>query len=277
MKETAITTRDRQRTATKSATKPVANDPEVAAAEADLVLDAGTPTDLESSDFTPTELEPEEPDLDADEPGVSADPVRNYLNEIGRTALLDAAQEVDLSKRIEAGVYAEHKLAGKVTARERRELEAIAADGALAKAHMLEANLRLVVSVAKRYSNRGMSFLDVVQEGNLGLIRAVEKFDYTKGYKFSTYAMWWIRQAITRALADQARTIRLPVHVVEQLNKLGRLQRDMHQRFGREPTPEELASELDRTPEQIEEMLRNARQPVSLDNPVGRRRRHQAR
>jgi RNA polymerase primary sigma factor len=216
-------------------------------------------------------LEADEPDLDADEPGVSADPVRNYLNEIGRTALLDAAQEVDLSKRIEAGVFADHKLTEntKLKPKQRRELEAIRDDGALAKAHMLEANLRLVVSVAKRYSNRGMSFLDVVQEGNLGLIRAVEKFDYTKGYKFSTYAMWWIRQAITRALADQARTIRLPVHVVEQLNKLGRLQRDLHQKFGREATPEELAAELDRTPEQVEEMLRNARQPVSLDNPVG--------
>jgi RNA polymerase primary sigma factor len=275
MKETAITTRDRQRTATQ----PITTDPQVGRVEAELALDAGTLDDLETDTVAPAvvapavveanALEPEEPDLDADEPGVSADPVRNYLNEIGRTALLDAAQEVELSKRIEAGVYAEHKLAGKVTVRQRRELEAIAADGALAKAHMLEANLRLVVSVAKRYSNRGMSFLDVVQEGNLGLIRAVEKFDYTKGYKFSTYAMWWIRQAITRALADQARTIRLPVHVVEQLNKLGRLQRDMHQRFGREPTPEELATELDRTPEQIEEMLRNARQPVSLDNPVG--------
>jgi RNA polymerase primary sigma factor len=279
MKETAITTRDRQRTANQA----IISDSKVARDEAEVVLDAGTPDDLETDTLeTDTEsveiapelpqtsvVEAEEPDLDADEPGVSADPVRNYLNEIGRTALLDAAQEVELSKRIEAGVYAEHKLAGKLTTRQRRELEAIAADGALAKAHMLEANLRLVVSVAKRYSNRGMSFLDVVQEGNLGLIRAVEKFDYTKGYKFSTYAMWWIRQAITRALADQARTIRLPVHVVEQLNKLGRLQRDMHQRFGREPTPEELASELDRTPEQIEEMLRNARQPVSLDNPVG--------
>ena len=289
MKETAITTRDRQRTANQ----PLTSDSKVASDEAEFVLDAGTPVDLETVDLEidaePTEIESaqiesadiepdstqtgvieaDEPDLDADEPGVSADPVRNYLNEIGRTALLDAAQEVELSKRIEAGVYAEHKLAGKLTPRQRRELEAIAADGALAKAHMLEANLRLVVSVAKRYSNRGMSFLDVVQEGNLGLIRAVEKFDYTKGYKFSTYAMWWIRQAITRALADQARTIRLPVHVVEQLNKLGRLQRDMHQRFGREPTPEELATELDRTPEQIEEMLRNARQPVSLDNPVG--------
>ncbi|HEY8728969.1 MAG TPA: sigma-70 family RNA polymerase sigma factor [Acidothermaceae bacterium] len=224
----------------------------------------------------PVGAEPEsvnEPDLDSDEPGVSADPVRNYLNEIGRTALLDAAQEVDLSKRIEAGVYAQFKLnqpaPPKIPAKLRRELQAIVDDGAQAKAHMLEANLRLVVSVAKRYSNRGMSFLDVVQEGNLGLIRAVEKFDYAKGYKFSTYAMWWIRQAITRALADQARTIRLPVHVVEQLNKLGRLQRDLHQRFGREATPEELAVELDRTPEQIEEMLRNARQPVSLDNPVG--------
>jgi RNA polymerase primary sigma factor len=252
-------------------------DPTIDLTTADPTIDLTTP-EVEPGLGDPAELvapdavlEADEPDLDADEPGVSADPVRNYLNEIGRTALLDAAQEVDLSKRIEAGVFADHKLTGKtkLSPKQRRELEAIRADGALAKAHMLEANLRLVVSVAKRYSNRGMSFLDVVQEGNLGLIRAVEKFDYTKGYKFSTYAMWWIRQAITRALADQARTIRLPVHVVEQLNKLGRLQRDLHQKFGRDATPEELAAELDRTPEQIEEMLRNARQPVSLDNPVG--------
>jgi RNA polymerase primary sigma factor len=282
MKEIAITTRDRQQTATQ----PALDDLRVIHDDTELAVEAGispdsidtpdaidpTPIDLDGPDPVAS-VDTEEPDLDSDEPGVSADPVRNYLNEIGRTALLDAAQEVDLSKRIEAGVFADYKLnqtpASKISPKLRRELEAIRADGARAKAHMLEANLRLVVSVAKRYSNRGMTFLDVVQEGNLGLIRAVEKFDYTKGYKFSTYAMWWIRQAITRALADQARTIRLPVHVVEQLNKLGRLQRDMHQRFGREPTAEELATELDRTPEQIEEMLRNARQPVSLDNPVG--------
>jgi RNA polymerase primary sigma factor len=282
MKESIITTRDRKRTATAVATR------DDAATRSTITADsaAGDPapprvveTGPQVADTTPAaaatqevaQAAPdEEPDLDNDEPGVSADPVRNYLNEIGRTPLLNAAQEVDLAKRIEAGVYAEVKLREKkIAAKLRRELEAIRDDGYRAKAHMLEANLRLVVSVAKRYSNRGMSFLDVVQEGNLGLIRAVEKFDYMKGYKFSTYAMWWIRQAITRALADQARTIRLPVHVVEQLNKLGRLQRDLHQRLGREPTPQELAAELDRTPEQIEEMLRNARQPVSLDNPVG--------
>ena len=225
--------------------------------------------------------EPAEPDLDADEPGVSADPVRNYLNEIGRTALLDAAQEVDLSKRIEAGVYAEYKLSqpggSKLPAKLRRELQAIADDGAQAKAHMLEANLRLVVSVAKRYSNRGMSFLDVVQEGNLGLIRAVEKFDYTKGYKFSTYAMWWIRQAITRALADQARTIRLPVHVVEQLNKLGRLQRDLHQRLGREATRGRVGG---RTRSHAGADRRDAAQCAAAGQPRQpgrRRRRHPAR
>ncbi len=242
--------------------------------DVDRTKDVDKTNDVDKTTMVVT-VEPDaipEADLDSEEPGVSSDPVRNYLNEIGRTALLDAAQEVDLAKRIEAGVYAEYKLTNpdtKLSSKQRGQLAEIRDDGYRAKAHMLEANLRLVVSVAKRYSNRGMSFLDVVQEGNLGLIRAVEKFDYAKGYKFSTYAMWWIRQAITRALADQARTIRLPVHVVEQLNKLGRLQRELHQKLGREPTPIELAAELDRTPEQIEEMLRNARQPVSLDNPVG--------
>ena len=270
-KEPIITTRNnRTATADPDVAAPLTITPDSSVGDPETVEQASgapaKPADPETVDA----IADEEPDLDSEEPGISSDPVRNYLNEIGRTPLLDAAQEVDLAKRIEAGVYAEVKLREKnVSAKLRRELEAIRDDGQRAKAHMLEANLRLVVSVAKRYSNRGMSFLDVVQEGNLGLIRAVEKFDYMKGYKFSTYAMWWIRQAITRALADQARTIRLPVHVVEQLNKLGRLQRDLHQRLGREPTHEELAKELDRTPEQIEEMLRNARQPVSLDNPVG--------
>jgi RNA polymerase primary sigma factor len=292
-KEPIITTRDRKRTArTTSAAAALATseeaearstitadqaDGEPVAAEVDARVPAapddassGAPDDASSDASDNSSDASDEPDLDSDEPGVSSDPVRNYLNEIGRTPLLNAAQEVDLAKRIEAGLYAGQKLReNKLSPKLRRELEVLHDDGKRAKAHMLEANLRLVVSVAKRYSNRGMSFLDVVQEGNLGLIRAVEKFDYMKGYKFSTYAMWWIRQAITRALADQARTIRLPVHVVEQLNKLGRLQRDLHQRLGREPTPQELAAELDRTPEQIEEMLRNARQPVSLDNPVG--------
>jgi RNA polymerase primary sigma factor len=273
-KEPIITTRDRKRTAgTTGAAPAISEEAEVRSTiTADQADGDPEPAEVEAlaSEVTDLTSSDDEPDLDSEEPGVSADPVRNYLNEIGRTPLLDAAQEVDLAKRIEAGLYADQKLREtKVSPKLRRELEVIRDDGRRAKAHMLEANLRLVVSVAKRYSNRGMSFLDVVQEGNLGLIRAVEKFDYMKGYKFSTYAMWWIRQAITRALADQARTIRLPVHVVEQLNKLGRLQRDLHQRLGREPTAEELAAELDRTPEQIEEMLRNARQPVSLDNPVG--------
>src|SRR5690349_3055984 len=211
-----------------------------------------------------------EVDLDDQTPAMG-DSVHTYLKSIGRTSLLTAEQEVDLAKRIEAGLFAEHKLDTATGLDEafRRDLELVAEDGRRAKAHMLEANLRLVVSVAKKYSDRGLSLLDVVQEGNLGLIRAVEKFDYTKGYKFSTYAMWWIRQAIQRGFADSARTIRLPVHVLEMLSKLSRVERDMHQRLGREPTPEELAVELDRTPDQIEELLRTSRQPISLDSTIG--------
>jgi RNA polymerase primary sigma factor len=211
-----------------------------------------------------------EVDLDDQTPAMG-DSVHTYLKSIGRTSLLTAEQEVDLAKRIEAGLFAEHKLetASGLDDAFRRDLELVAEDGRRAKAHMLEANLRLVVSVAKKYSDRGLSLLDVVQEGNLGLIRAVEKFDYTKGYKFSTYAMWWIRQAIQRGFADSARTIRLPVHVLEMLSKLSRVERDMHQRLGREPTPEELAVELDRTPDQIEELLRTSRQPISLDSTIG--------
>jgi RNA polymerase primary sigma factor len=209
-------------------------------------------------------------DLDDQTPAMG-DSVHTYLKSIGRTSLLTAEQEVDLAKRIEAGLFAEHKLDTDpdLSPELRRDLEFVAEDGRRAKAHMLEANLRLVVSVAKKYSDRGLSLLDVVQEGNLGLIRAVEKFDYTKGYKFSTYAMWWIRQAIQRGFADSARTIRLPVHVLEMLSKLSRVERDMHQRLGREPTPEELAVELDRTPDQIEELLRTSRQPISLDSTIG--------
>ncbi|HEU5160288.1 MAG TPA: RNA polymerase sigma factor [Streptosporangiaceae bacterium] len=209
-------------------------------------------------------------DLD-DHTTVMGDSVHTYLKSIGRRQLLTAEQEVDLAKRIEAGLYAEHKLetAKRLSRTHREELEWIAEDGRRAKAHMLEANLRLVVSVAKKYSDRGLSLLDVVQEGNLGLIRAVEKFDYAKGYKFSTYAMWWIRQAIQRGFADSARTIRLPVHVLEMLSKLSRVERDMHQRLGREPTPEELAVELDKSPEQVLELLRTSRQPISLDSTIG--------
>jgi len=211
-----------------------------------------------------------EADLDDQGPAMG-DSVHTYLKSIGRRSLLTAEQEVDLAKRIEAGLFAEHKLDTEPDLPEdyRRDLELVAEDGHRAKSHMLEANLRLVVSVAKKYTDRGLSLLDVVQEGNLGLIRAVEKFDYSKGYKFSTYAMWWIRQAIQRGFADSARTIRLPVHVLEMLSKLSRVERDMHQRLGREPTPEELAVELDRTPDQIEELLRTSRQPISLDSTIG--------
>ncbi|MGJ9404991.1 MULTISPECIES: RNA polymerase sigma factor [Nesterenkonia] len=203
--------------------------------------------------------------------GATADPVKDYLKQIGKVALLNAEQEVDLALRIEAGLFAEHKLnKQKITDRRlRRDLELVVADGKRAKNHLLEANLRLVVSLAKRYTGRGMLFLDLIQEGNLGLIRAVEKFDYTKGFKFSTYATWWIRQAITRAMADQARTIRIPVHMVEVINKLARVQRQMLQDLGREPTPEELAQELDMTPEKVVEVQKYGREPISLHTPLG--------
>jgi RNA polymerase primary sigma factor len=203
--------------------------------------------------------------------GATADPVKDYLKQIGKVALLNAELEVELAKRIEAGLFAEEKLATStgLTREMERDLKWVVKDGQRAKSHLLEANLRLVVSLAKRYTGRGMQFLDLIQEGNLGLIRAVEKFDYTKGYKFSTYATWWIRQAITRAMADQARTIRIPVHMVEVINKLSRVQRQLLQDLGREPTPEELARELDMTPEKVVEVQKYGREPISLSTPLG--------
>lgn len=215
---------------------------------------------------------------DDDEPaatqitGATADPVKDYLKQIGKVALLNAEQEVDLAMRIEAGLFAEERLSlegDDLDWQLKRDLTRIARDGQRAKSHLLGANLRLVVSLAKRYTGRGMQFLDLIQEGNLGLIRAVEKFDYTKGFKFSTYATWWIRQAITRAMADQARTIRIPVHMVEVINKLARVQRQMLQDLGREPTPEELARELDMTPEKVIEVQKYGREPISLHTPLG--------
>lgn len=215
--------------------------------------------------------EDDAPAIQVSTAGATADPVKDYLKQIGKVALLNAEQEVELAKRIEAGLYAEEKLASdeKFEPALERKLKWIAVDGRRAKNHLLEANLRLVVSLAKRYTGRGMLFLDLIQEGNLGLIRAVEKFDYTKGYKFSTYATWWIRQAITRAMADQARTIRIPVHMVEVINKLARVQRQMLQDLGREPTPEELATELDMTPEKVVEVQKYGREPISLHTPLG--------
>jgi len=203
--------------------------------------------------------------------GATADPVKDYLKQIGKVALLNAAEEVELAMRIEAGLFAEDKLAAStgLSKELERELRWVARDGQRAKSHLLGANLRLVVSLAKRYTGRGMQFLDLIQEGNLGLIRAVEKFDYTKGFKFSTYATWWIRQAITRAMADQARTIRIPVHMVEVINKLARVQRQMLQDLGREPTPEELSRELDMTPEKVVEVQKYGREPISLHTPLG--------
>ena len=235
----------------------------VAVVEKELTEDQGfTVSDADDAD------EPEQQVMVA---GATADPVKDYLKQIGKVALLNAEQEVTLAKRIEAGLFAEESsINGRVVAEaDRDDYRWISEDGRRAKNHLLEANLRLVVSLAKRYTGRGMLFLDLIQEGNLGLIRAVEKFDYTKGYKFSTYATWWIKQAITRAMADQARTIRIPVHMVEVINKLARVQRQMLQDLGREPTPEELAKELDMTPEKVVEVQKYGREPISLHTPLG--------
>jgi len=244
----------------------------------DKSKDSDAKQDSKTKNSTSAEYTLSEKD-DADEPaqkvtvaGATSDPVKDYLKQIGKVALLNAEQEVDLSKRIEAGLYAEHLLKTKqetMTPKEIRELHYVVQDGQMAKNHLLEANLRLVVALAKKYTGRGMLFLDLIQEGNLGLIRAVEKFDYSKGYKFSTYATWWIRQAITRAMADQARTIRIPVHMVEVINKLARVQRQMLQDLGREPTPDELAQELEMTPEKVVEVQKYGREPISLHTPLG--------
>ncbi|WP_457254154.1 RNA polymerase sigma factor [Pedococcus sp. P5_B7] len=281
------------KTATKAAAKGAADDATPAAGD-DEVVEA-EPTEVVESELEDVVVEDETDDDKKDEEsegagfvlrdddeddapvqqvvtaGATADPVKDYLKQIGKVALLNAEQEVELAKRIEAGLFAEERLnsGDKIEMKLKRELWWIAQDGKKAKNHLLEANLRLVVSLAKRYTGRGMLFLDLIQEGNLGLIRAVEKFDYTKGYKFSTYATWWIRQAITRAMADQARTIRIPVHMVEVINKLARVQRQMLQDLGREPTPEELAKELDMTPEKVVEVQKYGREPISLHTPLG--------
>ncbi len=240
--------------------------------EADVKTDPTIVEDEKEATFVVSDADDAgEPEQQVMVAGATADPVKDYLKQIGKVPLLNAEMEVELAKRIEAGLFSEEKLAkgGKISAKLEEELEWIAEDGRRAKNHLLEANLRLVVSLAKRYTGRGMLFLDLIQEGNLGLIRAVEKFDYTKGYKFSTYATWWIRQAITRAMADQARTIRIPVHMVEVINKLARVQRQMLQDLGREPTPEELAKELDMTPEKVVEVQKYGREPISLHTPLG--------
>jgi len=253
---------------------PVADQEAAAAAPADAAGRPGKPAGEESEDeaFVYGDDDEDLPAAQVAVAGATSDPVKDYLKQIGKVPLLNAEQEVELAKRIEAGLFAEEKLnegRGALHPDARIDLEWIASDGRRAKNHLLEANLRLVVSLAKRYTGRGMLFLDLIQEGNLGLIRAVEKFDYTKGYKFSTYATWWIRQAITRAMADQARTIRIPVHMVEVINKLARVQRQMLQDLGREPTPEELAAELDMTPEKVIEVQKYGREPISLHTPLG--------
>ena len=262
-----------------------ATDPALAAAAPVVAGAAEEDEDDEDDEDGPAKAKADDDDEDEDdkkplaaegEVGISTDLVRAYLKEIGKVPLLTAELEVELAQRIEAGLFAAEKVrqaeageAPKLSAALRRDLDWLVQDGGKAKRHLLEANLRLVVSIAKRYLGRGMLFLDLIQEGNLGLIRAVEKFDYTKGYKFSTYATWWIRQAITRAMADQARTIRIPVHMVEQINKLTRVQREMLQELGREPTPEELAKELDMSPEKVVEIQGYAREPVSLETTIG--------
>ncbi|MEO8263784.1 MAG: RNA polymerase sigma factor, partial [Pseudolysinimonas sp.] len=262
------------------ATETVTPDKDAPAA-ADVDADSDDDDDEKSTEELPTgAIRVSATDDDEDVPvysaaitGATADPVKDYLKQIGKVALLNAAEEVELAMRIEAGLFAEEKLSHMSDAEKRsqlgRELGWVARDGQRAKSHLLGANLRLVVSLAKRYTGRGMQFLDLIQEGNLGLIRAVEKFDYTKGFKFSTYATWWIRQAITRAMADQARTIRIPVHMVEVINKLARVQRQMLQDLGREPTPEELSRELDMTPEKVIEVQKYGREPISLHTPLG--------
>ncbi|MBF4599631.1 RNA polymerase sigma factor [Frigoribacterium sp. VKM Ac-1396] len=267
--------------AAKKAAASEASDDEV---DADAVVDPAASDDADADSPTPApEILPtgalvisqddddEMPVYSTTITGATADPVKDYLKQIGKVALLNAAEEVELAMRIEAGLFADDKLANSTgLSRElERELRWVSRDGQRAKSHLLGANLRLVVSLAKRYTGRGMQFLDLIQEGNLGLIRAVEKFDYTKGFKFSTYATWWIRQAITRAMADQARTIRIPVHMVEVINKLARVQRQMLQDLGREPTPEELSRELDMTPEKVVEVQKYGREPISLHTPLG--------
>ncbi len=287
------TTRSTRKRSTSKTSKIADDDEEVEVVAVEVVAEVEAVADGDESDSDDDDEDrPPIPDLptgalrlsltdDDDEvpvysaaiTGATADPVKDYLKQIGKVALLNAAEEVELAMRIEAGLFAEEKLVAHARQREAhqlgRELAWVARDGQRAKSHLLGANLRLVVSLAKRYTGRGMQFLDLIQEGNLGLIRAVEKFDYTKGFKFSTYATWWIRQAITRAMADQARTIRIPVHMVEVINKLARVQRQMLQDLGREPTPEELSRELDMTPEKVIEVQKYGREPISLHTPLG--------
>ncbi|GAA2413750.1 hypothetical protein GCM10010191_24440 [Actinomadura vinacea] len=261
-----------EETAAPDADEPAEEEPPVVVVAAPAKGPSGKPSGNDEEAFVLGDDDEDAPAQQIAAAGATADPVKDYLKQIGKVPLLNAEQEVELAKRIEAGLFAEERLAAAghtMSEEDRDDFEWIAEDGRRAKNHLLEANLRLVVSLAKRYTGRGMLFLDLIQEGNLGLIRAVEKFDYTKGYKFSTYATWWIRQAITRAMADQARTIRIPVHMVEVINKLARVQRQMLQDLGREPTPEELARELDMTPEKVVEVQKYGREPISLHTPLG--------